>query len=78
MPHISVKMFSGRTDAEKQDLADRLTRAVMDALGHGEDAVSVAIEEVEQSQWMDKIYTPEIEEAEARLWKRPGYGPLAG
>ena len=77
MPHIAVRMHTGRSDAEKRRLADALTMAATDALGHSPDAVSVAIEDVAPSDWMGNVYQPEIAAHEERLFKLPGYGPLA-
>jgi len=77
MPHIAVAMYSGRSDAEKAELADRLSAAVTGTLGYGSEAVSISIEDVPPSQWMDQVYRPKIEAQADRLVKRPGYGPLS-
>lgn len=77
MPHLTVKMYAGRSDADKQRLADRLTATVCDVLGHGPDAVSIAIEDVTPSAWMAAVYRPDIHGRAENLFKRPGYGPLA-
>ncbi|UVI39482.1 tautomerase family protein [Qipengyuania spongiae] len=75
MPHIAVTMHSA--DAEKAELADRLSAAVTRTLGYGSEAVSVLVEDVVPSQWMDQIYRPQIDAHPGRLVKRPGYGPLS-
>jgi 4-oxalocrotonate tautomerase len=77
MPHVIVKMYAGRKDAEKQDLADRITEAVKAAFGYGDDAVSVAIEDVKPADWMKEVYHHDIEAGAGQLFKRPGYGPLS-
>ena len=33
MPHVIVKMYSGRTEEQKQKLAEAVTKAVMSATG---------------------------------------------
>lgn len=38
-----------------------------------EGAVSVAIEEVAENEWMDKVYEAEIRPNLERLYKKPGY-----
>ncbi|MFV0623473.1 tautomerase family protein [Sphingomonas sp. ac-8] len=76
MPHVHVKMYAGRSDGEKQDLADRITQAVTTALGHDDDAVSVAIEDVQPTDWMVEVYDRDIRANEDRLFKQPGYSPL--
>jgi 4-oxalocrotonate tautomerase len=77
MPHVVVKMYTGRSLSEKRALAERLTDAVTGVLGYGPDAVSVAVEDVSPAAWMTQIYGPEIAGREHQLVKRPGYGPLA-
>lgn len=73
MPHVIVKVWPGKTEAQKQDLADAITRNVMDILGNSEASVSVAIEEVEQARWRDDVYAPEIVPNMDSLYKKPGY-----
>ena len=46
MPHVIVKLYSGRSEQQKALLADAVTRAVMDTLKLGEESVSVGIEDV--------------------------------
>lgn len=77
MPHVSVKMYAGRSDADKRALADKITDAIRDTLGDGPGSVSVAIEDVSPLQWMSSVYGPDIQNNEDKLFKRPGYGPLA-
>lgn len=77
MPHLNVRMYAGRSDAEKRELADRLTQVVTETLGYGDEAVSVAIEDVAPKDWMDGVYRTDIAAHPDRLFKRPGYGPLA-
>ncbi|WP_280640370.1 tautomerase family protein [Pseudoxanthomonas mexicana] len=35
MPHVIVKLWPGKTEQQKQRLADRLCEAVMEELGYG-------------------------------------------
>ena len=46
MPHVIVKLWPGKSDDQKQRLTETITRGVIDTLDYGEDAVSVAFEEV--------------------------------
>ncbi len=75
MPHVAVTMTAGRTEAQKQRLAEAITRAVMAEAGCSEDAVSVAIEEVAGEAWMRDVYERSIGPWLDRLYKKPGYGP---
>ena len=73
MPHVIVKAWPGKSEEQKQALADRITKDVMDVLGYGEESVSVAFEEVSPDDWATKVYRPEIQHARGKLYKKPGY-----
>lgn len=74
MPHIIVKLWPGKSDKQKQQLAVRITKDVMEELHYGEESVSVAFEEVAASQWREKVYQPDILDKQNQLYKKPGYG----
>jgi len=73
MPHVIVKLWPGKSEDQKQQLADAIARDVMDVLGYGEESVSVAIEEIRAEDWAEKVYKPDIVKASERLYKKPGY-----
>jgi len=76
MPHVAVKLYAGRSPADKQRLSEALAKAVMETLGSSEASVSVAIQDVAPDAWMDDVYAPEIAGKADSLFKRPGYGSL--
>jgi 4-oxalocrotonate tautomerase len=73
MPHVIVKLWPGRSPEQKKLLAEKINQDVIDVLGCGEEAVSVAIEEVESSDWSEKVYKPDIIGKTDQLYKKPGY-----
>jgi 4-oxalocrotonate tautomerase len=73
MPHVIVKLWPGKSEKQKTKLSEEITRAVMTVLNHGEESVSVAMEEVEPDQWMDKVYKPDILGKPKQIYKKPGY-----
>lgn len=75
MPHVIVKLVSGRTEQQKQKLAEGITQAVTSSLGLGADSVSVSLEEFASGEWTEKVYTPDIINGPGKLYKRPGYSP---
>ncbi|HWB24904.1 MAG TPA: tautomerase family protein [Chitinophagaceae bacterium] len=77
MPHIIVKMLAGRSDSQKKMLADEITKVVMKQTGNTEDAVSVSIIDIKQSDWTENVYKPDIAANWDKLYKKPGYNPLA-
>ena len=77
MPHVIIKMYSGRTEEQKKKLAEEVAKTVMASTGNGEESISVSIEDIAPSDWTDRVYKPDIENGPGKLYKRPGYGPLA-
>ena len=51
MPFINVKMLEGRTKEQKQELAKRITDAMVDTCGAPRDGTMVVIEEFDRDQW---------------------------
>jgi 4-oxalocrotonate tautomerase len=76
MPHVIIKMLSGRSDEQKTKLAHAITEVVMEMTGNTEEAVSISIEDIEQSDWTEKVYKPDIADNWDKLYKKPGYNPL--
>ena len=73
MPHVIIKLWPGKSEEQKSQLADRITNDVMAVLNYGEESVSVAIEEVKPQDWTEKVYKPDILEQPEKLYKKPGY-----
>jgi 4-oxalocrotonate tautomerase len=73
MPHVIVKLWPRKSEQQKKRLAETITQAVTDALHYGEEAVSVAFEEIPAREWAEKVYRPEIVNKAASLYKKPGY-----
>ena len=73
MPHVIVKLWPGKSEAQKRRLADKLTRDVMDAFNYGEESVSVGFEEISSRDWKQKVYEPDIRQNWDKLYKKPGY-----
>ena len=73
MPHVIVKLWPGKSEQQKEQLADRITRDVMDVLHYGEESVSVAFEEVKPEDWAERVYKPDIVQKPEQLYKKPGY-----
>jgi len=73
MPHVVVKLWPGKTEQQKRDLAERITADVMEVFDYGEESVSVAIEEIPSHEWAEKVYRPDIAKHQDKLYKKPGY-----
>jgi 4-oxalocrotonate tautomerase len=76
MPHVIVKLYSGRSELQKQEIAEEVAKAVMASAQCAERAVSVSIEDVEPDEWAETVYKPDIIGKPEQLYKKPGYDPL--
>ena len=75
MPHVVVKLWPGKSEKQKIRLAEEIVKDVMTVLHYGEESVSLAIEEVKQEDWKEKVYKPDIQNKWEKLYKKPGYEP---
>ncbi len=75
MPHVIVKLVTGRSDAKKAAIADAVTKAVMATADCDEAAVSVSIQDVAPDRWTEDVYQPDISADWDRVFKKPGYEP---
>lgn len=72
MPHVVVKLWPGRNDEIKTNLAKRIANVVAEELKVDIGDVSVAFEEVSSSDWGEKVYKREIRDNEA-VYVKPNY-----
>jgi 4-oxalocrotonate tautomerase len=76
MPHVIVKLQTGRSEEQKARIAEQVTSAIMATANCAEKAVSVSIEDVEAGDWVETVYKPDIIGKPDTLYKKPGYDPL--
>jgi 4-oxalocrotonate tautomerase len=76
MPHVIVKLYPGRSEQQKTRLAEQIVKDVVAIANCGEEAVSVAIEEINPEDWAEKVYKPHILGEAERLYRKPGYNPF--
>jgi 4-oxalocrotonate tautomerase len=73
--HKDVSRKIRRSEDQKTQLADAIVKDVMAFAKVGDDAVSVAIEEVTPGDWTEKVYKPDILNSPGKLYKKPGQSP---
>ncbi len=73
MPHVTVKLFEGRSPEKKEELALALRECVSRVLGCDTGHVSVALEDVKPRDW-HRVYDQEIRE-NSHLVLGPSYRP---
>jgi 4-oxalocrotonate tautomerase len=78
MPHVIIKMLPGRSEEQKTQLANTISKDIVAIVRCGEESVSVTIEDVQSSDWTDKVYETDISDAASRgtLYRRPAYDPF--
>ena len=62
MPHIIVKLWPGKSEQQKERLAEKIAKDVMDVFNYGEESVSVGIEEINSKDWKEKVYKPDVKD----------------
>lgn len=72
MPHIVVKLWPGRNDEIKNNLAQKIADTVAEELKVDISDVSVAFEEVSSSDWGELVYKKEIKDS-SNVYLKPGY-----
>ncbi|MEA2961228.1 MAG: 4-oxalocrotonate tautomerase [Alphaproteobacteria bacterium] len=76
MPHVIIKLQSGRSDQQKAKIAEEVTKAITSGANCTEAAVSVSIKDIEADDWVKTVYKPDIIQKRDTLYKNPGYDPL--
>jgi ribosomal protein S18 acetylase RimI-like enzyme len=76
MPHVIVKLYPGRSEEQKKQLAGEIVKSVVEIAVCEEKSVSVAFEEVEPDDWAENVYQPDIIDKKENLVVRPGYNPF--
>ena len=73
MPHVIVKLWPGKSEQQKAQLAEKIARDVMEVLHYGEESVSVSMEEVAPEDWAERVYQRDIINTRGKVYKKPGY-----
>jgi 4-oxalocrotonate tautomerase len=76
MPHVIIKLQTGRSNQQKLRIAQEVTKTIMATANCSEEAVSVSLEDVEPDDWVDSVYRPDILGKAGTLFKKPGYDPV--
>lgn len=73
MPHIQIKLLAGKTEAQKEALANAVVQSAQEVIGYGDESYSVSIEDVSWEVWKTELYPNEIMGKQDILYKKPGY-----
>ena len=73
MPHVEIKCFPGRTEAQKIKCAEEVTKAITETMGCAASSVSVAINEISRDDWKEQVWDAKIVPDAEFLYKKPGY-----
>lgn len=72
MPHVVIKLWPGRNDEIKKNLADAVAETVAENLKVDIGDVSVAVEEVARQDWEAQVYKTEIKD-NPKVLHKPDY-----
>ena len=74
MPHITIKHFPVEISKEiKSDISKKIIETISHRLNCSEDVISISMIEVDQNEWNEKVYIPEIIGMSSFLIKKPNY-----
>ncbi|ADO48613.1 tautomerase PptA [[Enterobacter] lignolyticus] len=74
MPHIDIKCFPrGLDDEQKAALAEDIAEVIIRHLNSKDRSISVALNEVAESEWKSQVWDSEIAPQLESLIKKPGY-----
>lgn len=55
MPHIAIKMYPGRTEEVKKELAEKTRDFLVNEMNMDAKYFSVSVEEVEKEKWQEEV-----------------------
>ena len=55
-----VKCFSGRTEEQKKECAERVAEVIVETLGCKTTSVSVAIKDIPEESWKEQVWDKSI------------------
>jgi 4-oxalocrotonate tautomerase len=73
MPHVSIKLYPGRTLDQKKALTQRIVAAMAETIGADDKSISVSFEEVAPADWPEMVVKPDIAGKLDCVVKLPGY-----
>lgn len=55
MPHIAIKMYPGRSEELKKDIAEKTRDFLVKEMGMEEKFFSVSVEDIEKDKWQEEV-----------------------
>lgn len=55
MPHIAIKMYPGRSEELKKEIAVKTRNFLAREMGMEEKFFSVSVEDIEKDQWQEEV-----------------------
>lgn len=71
MPHVIVKVWTGKPEEQKVRLAAAIAKDITAILGAPDEATSVLFEDVPQQEWEEKVVKGEVLPNWDKLTKKP-------
>ena len=62
MPHIAIKMYPGRSQELKKEIAEKTRDFLAQEMGMEEKFISVSVEDVEKDKWQEEVVDKIAEE----------------
>ena len=62
MPHIEIKMYPGRSEEVKKDIAEKTRDFLAKEMNMETKFFSVSVKEIEKEQWQEEVVEEEVVE----------------
>jgi 4-oxalocrotonate tautomerase len=73
MPHVTVKLWPGKSEQTKNSPRRNHHQKRYGHLHYGEESVSVAMEEVQSQDGLENVYKPDVKTKSDMIYKKPRY-----
>jgi 4-oxalocrotonate tautomerase len=55
MPHVSIKLYQGRSKEELDKISSNIQNCLVETVGWNPNAISVSVEEIEPEKFVEKV-----------------------
>ena len=67
MPYIAIKSFP-KDEETKKEVVERINKIFLEVWDCPQEALTISLEEVSPSDWEEKVYKPEIEPNDDKMF----------
>lgn len=73
MPHIIIKLMTGRDEETKRKMAVKLAETLSKDFDIDKGSISVAVTDIPREEWKESVFDIELNDDNDELYIKPGY-----